>query len=82
MFPANPWYRQDFGGPSLLSTPSLLYQWFPNQRGGNTGYGQAPAAAQGGGGGGQGGQGGGGGGAAPPGAFPRPHAWGQGNRLG
>jgi len=71
-------YPQDFGGPSLLSTPGILYQWFPNQRGGNTGYGQAPASAQPGGGGGQGGGGGGQGG----GAFPRPHAWGQGQRLG
>ena len=71
-------FLQDFGGPSLLSTPGILYQWFPNQRGGNTGYGQAPASAQPGGGGGQGGGGGGQGG----GAFPRPHAWGQGQRLG
>merc|ERR1712080_378094 len=39
-------YPQDFGGPSLLSTPGILYQWFPNKRGGNTGYGQAPASAQ------------------------------------
>merc|ERR1712211_176402 len=33
-------YPQDFGGPSLLSTPGILYQWFPNKRGGNTGYGR------------------------------------------
>ena len=65
-------YPQDFGGPSLLSTPDFLYKYFPNRRGGVSGYGQAPASGQ------QGGQGGGGGG----GGFPRPHQWGGGNRLG
>jgi len=65
-------YPQDFGGPSLLSTPDFLYRYFPNRRGGVSGYGQAPASGQ------QGGQGGGGGG----GGFPRPHQWGGGNRLG
>lgn len=62
-------YPQDFGGPSLLSTPQFLYNWFPNSGGGI--YGQAPsstAAAPGGGGGG--------------GPRFRGHAWGQGNRLG
>lgn len=58
-------YPQDFGGPSLLSTPSFLYSFFPNRRGGVAGYGQAPASAPAGGGGGGGGG----------------HAWGQGNRL-
>ena len=24
-------YPQDFGGPSLLSTPQFMYNWFPNQ---------------------------------------------------
>merc|ERR1719228_472505 len=67
-------YPQDFGGPSLLSTPDFLYNFFPNRRGGVSGYGQAPASAQQGGGGGGGGAGGGG--------FPRPHQWGQGQRLG
>ena len=67
-------YPQDFGGPSLISTPDILYKWFPNRRGGVAGYGPAPASAQQPGGGG--GQGGGGGG------FPRPHAWGGGQRLG
>ena len=67
-------YPQDFGGPSLISTPDILYKWFPNRRGGVAGYGQAPASAQQPGGGG--GQGGGGGG------FPHPHAWGGGQRLG
>jgi len=62
-------YPQDFGGPSLISTPDILYKWFPNRRGGVAGYGQAPASAQ---------QPGGGGG----GGFPRPHAWGGGQRLG
>ena len=66
-------YPQDFGGPSLLSTPDFLYRIFPNRRGGVSGYGQAPASAQPAGGGG--GEGGGGG-------FPRPHQWGGGNRLG
>jgi len=75
-------YPQDFGGPSLLSTPQIFYQWFPNQTGGVSGYGQAPAAAAaaprpgGGDGGGNGGMGrgglwGGGG-----------HNWGAGQRLG
>jgi len=75
-------YPQDFGGPSLLSTPDFLYKFFPNRRGGISGYGQAPASAQQGGGGGGGADAGGGGAAAAPGGFPRPHAWGQGNRLG
>ena len=26
-------YPQDFGGPSLLATPNILYSWFPNKRG-------------------------------------------------
>ena len=46
-------YPQDFGGPSLLSTPQFLYNLFPSRGGGI--YGQAPstpAAAGGGGGGG------------------------------
>ena len=39
-------YPQDFGGPSLLSTPDILYSWFPNKYGrGMVGYGQAPARA-------------------------------------
>jgi len=66
-------YPQDFGGPSLLSTPSFLYNYFPNRRGGVAGYGQAPASSQAGGGGG--GAGGGGGG------FGGGHNWGQGHRL-
>ena len=38
-------YPQDFGGPSLLSTPDFLYKYFPNRRGGVSGYGQGPASA-------------------------------------
>jgi len=68
-------YPQDFGGASLLSTPSIFYQWFPNRRGGVSGYGQAPASSQQGGGGGGGGAGGGGG------RFGGGHNWGQGHRL-
>lgn len=63
-------YPQDFGGISLLTTPQILYNYFPNQRGIVLGFGQAPQAATGGGGGGAGGGSGGG--------------WfrGQGNTLG
>ena len=68
-------YPQDFGGPSLLSTPEFLYNWFPNRRGGVRGFGVAPQQAQapggGGGGGGDGGRGNRFGG----------HNWGQGQRL-
>jgi len=63
-------YPQDFGGASLLATPSIFYKWFPNRRGGVSGYGQAPASSHQGGGGGGGGGGFGGG-----------HNWGQGHRL-
>ena len=39
-------YPQDFGGPSLLSTPNILYSWFPSRWGrGRVGFGQAPARA-------------------------------------
>ena len=46
-------YPQDFGGPSLLSTPQFLYNWFPSRGGGI--YGQAPSSGAAGGGGGGGG---------------------------
>ena len=36
-------YPQDFGGPSLLSTPEFLLRCFPNRRIAISGYGQAPA---------------------------------------
>ena len=42
-------YPQDFGGPSLLSTPDILYSWFPSRWGrGVPGYGQAPQRGGGG----------------------------------
>ena len=66
-------YPQDFGGPSLLSTPQFLYNLFPNRHGGM--YGQAPSSGQAG--GGDGGGGGGGGGARFRGLW-----GGQGHRLG
>ncbi|XP_057291299.1 derlin-1-like [Hydractinia symbiolongicarpus] len=37
-------YPQDFGGRRLLSTPSILYNYLPNRRGGVSGFGQAPQA--------------------------------------
>ncbi|GLH14233.1 hypothetical protein R5R35_003348 [Gryllus longicercus] len=36
-------YPQELGGPSLLQTPSILYNWFPTQRGGVHGFGPPPA---------------------------------------
>lgn len=35
-------YPQDFGGVRLLHTPQFLYKYFPNRRGGVSGFGQAP----------------------------------------
>ncbi|XP_063218216.1 derlin-1 [Bacillus rossius redtenbacheri] len=35
-------YPQEMGGPSLLSTPSILYKYFPSTRSGIHGFGQAP----------------------------------------
>ena len=32
-------YPQDFGGASLLKTPQIFYEWFPNQAGGVHGFG-------------------------------------------
>jgi len=66
-------YPQDFGGASLLSTPSIFYSWFPNNRGGVSGFGQAPATTA------RGGDGGGGGGFAGFGGGG--HQWGRGHRL-
>jgi len=37
-------YPQDFGGRRFLSTPSFLYKYLPNRRGGVAGFGQAPPA--------------------------------------
>ncbi|KAM6910076.1 derlin-1 [Xenentodon cancila] len=66
-------YPMDLGGRSFLSTPEFLYRFFPNRRGGVSGFGVPPsrrptAQEQGGGGGGEGGGG--------------RHNWGQGFRLG
>jgi len=35
-------YPSDFGGPSLINTPSILYSYFPVRRGAS-GFGQAPS---------------------------------------
>ena len=66
-------YPQDFGGPSLLKTPQIFYDWFPSGHGGVHGFGGTTPRAGGGGGGDNGGGGGGGGGG---------HRWGAGQRLG
>ncbi|XP_023266218.1 derlin-1 [Seriola lalandi dorsalis] len=67
-------YPMDLGGRSFLSTPEFLYRYFPNKRGGVSGFGvppsRRPAAQEQAGGGGGGGGGGG------------RHNWGQGFRLG
>ncbi|XP_074510866.1 derlin-1 isoform X2 [Sebastes fasciatus] len=67
-------YPMDLGGRALLSTPDFLYRFFPNRRGGVSGFGVPPSrpAAQE-----QGGAGGGGGG-----ILRGRHQWGQGFRLG
>uniref|UniRef100_A0A8C3AE27 Derlin n=1 Tax=Cyclopterus lumpus TaxID=8103 RepID=A0A8C3AE27_CYCLU len=66
-------YPMDLGGRTFLSTPEFLYRFFPNRRGGVSGFGVPPtrpaAQEQGGGGGGGGGRGG-------------RHTWGEGFRLG
>lgn len=36
-------YPQDFGGTAFLSTPQFLYKYFPNRRGGVSGFGEAPS---------------------------------------
>lgn len=35
-------YPQELGGPTLLQTPSILKQWFPDQIGGVHGFGVPP----------------------------------------
>lgn len=35
-------YPQEMGGPALISTPSFLYKWFPNQRTAVHTFGSAP----------------------------------------
>ncbi|KAG8010269.1 Derlin-1 [Nibea albiflora] len=68
-------YPMDLGGRSFLTTPEILYRYFPNRRGGVSGFGvpptRRPAAQEQAGGGGGGGGGGRG-----------RHNWGQGFRLG
>lgn len=68
-------YPIDLGGRSFLSTPEFLYRFFPNRRGGVSGFGvppsRRPAAQE---------QAPGGGGGGPAGG--RRHNWGQGFRLG
>ncbi|XP_070574113.1 derlin-1-like [Ptychodera flava] len=59
-------YPQDFGGRQFLSTPQILYKYFPNRRGGVSGFGMAPSSRR------RDDNNGGGGG----------HRWGQGNALG
>lgn len=39
-------YAQDFGGPDILKTPQWLTEYFPNQRPGVSGFGNAPSRAQ------------------------------------
>ncbi|XP_041798466.1 derlin-1 [Chelmon rostratus] len=62
-------YPMDLGGRTFLSTPEFLYRYFPNRRGGVSGFGvpptRRPAVQE---------QAGGGGGGR--------HNWGQGFRLG
>ncbi|KAF6197732.1 hypothetical protein GE061_008698 [Apolygus lucorum] len=38
-------YPQELGGPRLISTPQLFYDWFPNEREGATAFGQPPPSA-------------------------------------
>lgn len=35
-------YPQELGGPTLLQTPAILKQWFPDQIGGVHGFGVPP----------------------------------------
>lgn len=60
-------YPMDLGGRSFLSTPEFLYRFFPNRRGGVSGFGVPPSRPAQPAGGGMG--------------IGR-HNWGQGNRLG
>lgn len=71
-------YPQQYGGASLLGTPSILENWFPPQRGGMSGFGMPPAAAapRPAAAAAAGNQAGGGGG------FGFNHRWGRGQQLG
>jgi len=59
-------YPQDFGGRQFIHTPAFFYTYFPNRRGGVSGFGVAPATRR---------QAGGA-------DDRRGHNWGQGNQLG
>ncbi|XP_064641450.1 derlin-1-like [Lineus longissimus] len=59
-------YPQDFGGVRFINTPSFLYKYFPNRRGGVSGFGQAPASRR----------------EENRGPNEGRHLWGQGNTLG
>lgn len=61
-------YPQEFGGQTYLKTPQIFYKYFPNRRGGVSGFGVAPTARR----------------QEPDdGGDPRRHQWGGGgNRLG
>lgn len=64
-------YPQELGGPTLLQTPAILKQWFPDQVGGVHGFGfvRQPPATQA--------------RDRPPGGlFRGAHNWGRGNVLG
>ncbi|OWF51050.1 derlin-1-like [Mizuhopecten yessoensis] len=37
-------YPQDFGGARFLTVPSILFKYFPNRRGGVSGFGMAPSS--------------------------------------
>lgn len=39
-------YPQDFGGRQILSTPSILYRYFPNRQGGVAGFGMPPSSTR------------------------------------
>jgi derlin-1 len=59
-------YPQDFGGRQFIQTPSFLYTYLPNRRGGVSGFGMPPASNR----------------RPAEGDANRRHAWGQGNPLG
>lgn len=59
-------YPQDFGGARLLTVPSILYKYFPNKRGGVSGFGMAPSSRR----------------PDDGGDDNRRHAWGGGQQLG
>ncbi|XP_048752583.1 derlin-1-like [Ostrea edulis] len=60
-------YPQDFGGARLLSVPNILYKYFPNRRGGVSGFGMAPSSRRQ---------------AADNNGDNHRHNWGRGNNLG